>query len=84
MRRPNNEMQRTKHDQDGASPLISVLCHAALSNGYHAIVSDAMTRRKRARKPPPALLQQRVLAYAVLPRSVPFLGDNSIFIGSPG
>src|SRR5882672_2263911 len=43
-----------------------------------------MTRRQRARKPPPALLQQRVLAYAVLPRSVPFLGDNSIFVGSPG
>ena len=38
---------------------------------------------RRPRKPPPALLQHRVLAYAVLPRSVPFAGETSIFIGGP-
>ena len=34
--------------------------------------------------PPPALLQARVLAYAVLPRSVPFAGDDSIFVAREG
>jgi len=39
--------------------------------------------RRRPRKPPPALLQYRVLAYAVLPPFVPFAGDRSLFIGGP-
>jgi hypothetical protein len=39
--------------------------------------------RRRPRKPPLALLQHRVLAYAVLPPSVPFAGETSILIGGP-
>jgi hypothetical protein len=43
-----------------------------------------MSTMSRSRKPPPALLQNRVLAYAILPRARPFLGVSSLFIGTPG
>lgn len=39
---------------------------------------------RRPRKPPPAIAQAQVLEYAVLPRSVPFAGDGSIFVGKAG
>jgi len=34
--------------------------------------------RRHPRRPPPAILQARVLHYAVLPRAVPFAGNRSI------
>ena len=40
------------------------------------------TRRRTARQPPPALVQARVLKYAALPRSIPFVETKSIFVGS--
>jgi hypothetical protein len=40
--------------------------------------------RRRPKKPPPAIVQAQVLEYAVLPRSVPFAGDRSIFVGKAG
>lgn len=40
--------------------------------------------RRQPREPPPAIVQARVLQYAVLPRSVPFAGDSSIFVGKKG
>jgi hypothetical protein len=40
--------------------------------------------RGRPRKPPPAIVQAHALEYAVLPRSIPFAGDSSIFVGKAG
>jgi hypothetical protein len=40
------------------------------------------TRQRTVRQPPPALVQARVLKYAVLPRSIPFVQTNSLFVGS--
>jgi hypothetical protein len=40
-------------------------------------------RRPTVRQPPPALSQARVLRYAALPRSTPFVDDSSVLVGSP-
>ena len=40
--------------------------------------------RRQPRRPPPAIVQAHVLEYAVLPRSIPFAGDSSIFVGKAG
>jgi hypothetical protein len=39
------------------------------------------TGPRRPRRPPPARSQARVLAYAILPKAVPFINDGLIFIG---
>ena len=40
--------------------------------------------RRGPRKPPPAIIQARVLEYAVLPRAIPFAGDKLLFVGKSG
>ena len=46
-------------------------------------MSGTAIRRSGPSQPPPALMQARVLKYAALPRSIPFVQDNSMFVGSP-
>src|SRR5689334_22762324 len=40
--------------------------------------------KARARKPPPTLYQARVLEYAILPKSIPFIVNTSFLVGDVG